>query len=63
MRRVYGFFWLRIARPHGFFLRENRGFKELRSFPDMELGIFRVAKSPGEGRLHDCWQRPMKGSL
>ena len=50
MRRVYGFFWLRIARPHGIFLRENRGFKEFRSFPDMELGIFRVAKSPGEGR-------------
>ena len=50
MRRVYGFFWLPIVRLHGIFPRENRGFKEFRSFPDMELGIFRVAKSSGEGR-------------
>ena len=44
MRRVYGFFWLPIARLHGIFPREDRGFKEFRGFPDMELGIFRVAK-------------------
>ena len=50
MRRVYGFFWLPIARLHGIFPREDRGFKEFRGFPDMELGIFRVAKSSGGGR-------------
>ena len=50
MRRVYGFFWLPIARLHGIFPRQDRGFKEFRGFPDMELGIFRVAKSSGEGR-------------
>ena len=44
MRRVYGFFWLPIARLHGIFPRQDRGFKEFRGFPDMELGIFRVAK-------------------
>ena len=45
MRRVYGFFWLPIARLHGICLRRDRGFlKEFRGFPDMELGIFRVAK-------------------
>ena len=27
-----------------------RFLKEFRGFPDMELGIFRVAKSSGEGR-------------
>ena len=35
---------------HGIFPRENRGFKEFRGFPDMELGTFGVAKSSGEGR-------------
>ena len=37
-------FGLPIARLHGIFPREDRGFKEFRGFPDMELGIFRVAK-------------------
>ena len=41
---VHGFFWLPIARLHGIFPREDPGFKEFRGFPDMELGIFRVAK-------------------
>ena len=29
------------------FPRQDRDFKELRGFPGMELGIFRVAKSSG----------------
>ena len=33
------------------FPRQDRGFKEFRGFPGMELGIFRVAKSSGEGRV------------
>ena len=32
------------------FPRQDRDFKEFRGFPGMELGIFRVAKSSGEGR-------------
>ena len=32
------------------FPRHDHGFKEFRGFPGMELGIFRVAKSSGEGR-------------
>ena len=32
------------------FPRQERGFKEIRGFPGMGLGIFRVAKSSGEGR-------------
>jgi len=35
---------------HGIFPRQYRGFKEFRGFLDMELGIFRVAKSSGGGR-------------
>ena len=58
MRRVCGFFWLPIARPHGILPLQDRGFKEFRGFPDMELGIFRVAKSSGGGRL----RRP-RGSI
>ena len=38
MRRVYGF-------P-----RQDHEFKEFRGFPGIELGIFRVARSSGEGR-------------
>ena len=34
------------------FPRQDRDLKEFRGFPGMELGIFRVAKSPGEGRLN-----------
>ena len=30
------------------FPRQDRDFKELRGFPGMELGIFRVAESSGE---------------
>ena len=33
------------------FPRQDRDFKEFRGFPGMELGIFRVAKSSGEGRV------------
>ena len=32
------------------FPRPDHDFKEFRGFPGMELGIFRVAKSAGEGR-------------
>ena len=32
------------------FLRQDHEFKEFRGFPGMELGIFRAAKSSGEGR-------------
>ena len=32
------------------FPRQDHEFKEFRGFPGMELGIFRVAKSSGEGR-------------
>ena len=35
-------------------------FKEFRGFPGIELGIFRVAKSSGEGRsccVHSCRRR------
>ena len=35
------------------FPRRDRESKEFRGFPGMELGIFRVAKSSGEGREHD----------
>ena len=31
----------------------DHDFKEIRGFPGIELGIFRVAKSSGEGREHD----------
>ena len=31
--------------------RQDRDLKEFRGFPGMELGIFRVAKSSGEGRV------------
>ena len=41
MRRVYGFFWLPIARLHGIFPRENRGFEEFCGFPDIELRTIR----------------------
>ena len=34
------------------FPRQDRGFKEFRGFPGMKFGIFRVAKSSGEGRTH-----------
>ena len=37
-----------------------RCFKEFRGFPDMELGIFRVAKSSGEGRGWCCAQTSTK---
>ena len=47
MRRVYGFFWLPIARLHGIFPRENRSLKGIARFPNMELGFFGVAISPG----------------
>ena len=50
------FFGCLFARPHGIFPRQDRGFKEFRGFPDMELGIFRVAKSSGGGR--DLCNRP-----
>ena len=63
MRRVYGIFWLPIARLHGFFSRKNRGFKEFCGCPDTELGIsrrvnyrnFRVAESSdgGRSRIHE----------
>ena len=51
MRRMYGFFGClsRVCMVHGIFPREDRGFKELRGFPDMELGFFRVAKSSTAG--------------
>ena len=32
------------------FPRQDHDFKEFRGFPGMELGIFRAAKSSGEGR-------------
>ena len=50
MRRVYGFFWLPFARLHGISLARTTNLKDFRGFPGMELGIFRVAKSSGEGR-------------
>ena len=37
------------------FPRQDRDFKEFRGFPGMELGIFRVAKSSGEGRFQDLF--------
>ena len=48
------FFWLPFARLHGIFLarRQDRDFMEFRGFPGMELGIVRVAKSSGEGRIY-----------
>ena len=37
------------------FPRQEHEFKEFRGFPGMELGIFRVARSSGEGRdLKPC---------
>ena len=33
------------------FPRQDHDFKEFRGFPGMELGIFRAAKSSGEGRV------------
>ena len=33
------------------FPRQDYDFKEFRGFPGMELGIFRVAESSGEGRI------------
>ena len=50
MRRVYGIFRLPIARLHGIFPRQDRSFREFRGFPNIELGIFRVAKFSGGGR-------------
>ena len=35
------------------FPRQDHDFKEFCGFPGMELGIFMVAKSPGEGRASD----------
>ena len=58
MRRVYGIFWLPIARPHGIFPRQDRGFGDFRGLPGMELGLgfFRVAKILSEwpGRNTRC---------
>ena len=46
---VWNFFVaLRVALRN--FPRQEHEFKEFRGFPGMELGIFRVAKSSGEGR-------------
>ena len=39
------------------FPRQDHEFKEFRGFPGMELGIFKVAKSSGEGRI-SCKRRP-----
>ena len=44
------------------FPRQDRDFKEFRGFPGMELGIFRVAKSSGEGRVGDH-HKTQKNSL
>ena len=33
------------------FPRQDHDFKEFRGFPGAELGIFRAAKSSGEGRF------------
>ena len=35
------------------FPRQDHDFEEFRGFPGMELGVFRVAKSSGEGRVGD----------
>ena len=42
------------------FPRQDRDFKEFRGFPGMELGIFRVAKSSGEGRKSTHQPHPQK---
>ena len=51
MRRVHGIFWLPFARLHGIFLARTAILRNFAAFSvPMELGIFRVAKSSGEGR-------------
>ena len=54
MRRVHGIFWLPFARLHGIFLARTAILRNFAAFPvaGLELGIFRVAKSSGEGRHH-----------
>ena len=60
MRRVHGIFLVAFREASWNFPRQDRDFKEFRGFPGMELGIFRVAKSSGEGRVfvrtkHRSW--------
>ena len=43
-------FLVAFREASGNFPRQDRDFKEFRGFPGMELGIFRVAESSGEGR-------------
>ena len=50
MRRVYGIFLVAFREASWNFPRQDHDSKEFRGFPGMELGIFRAAKSSGEGR-------------
>ena len=43
------------------FPRQDHDFKESRGFPGMELGIFRVAKSSGEGRIWPRREKKVEG--
>ena len=54
MRRACGVFLVAFRKALWNFPRQDHDLKEfrgIRGFPGMELGIFKVAKSPGEGRL------------
>ena len=42
--------WVAFRKALWNFPRPDHDFKEFRGFSGMELGIFRVAKSAGEGR-------------
>ena len=43
---------------------QDHDFKEFRGFPGMELGIFRAAKSSGEGRaLRYAKYKPVRRAL
>ena len=51
------FFGCLSARSRGFMEFSSPGlrFQGFRGFPGMELGIFKVAKSSGEGRFLAIW--------
>ena len=47
------FFFVAFREASWNFPRQDHYFRESRGFPGMELGIFRVAKSSGEGRARN----------